>query len=108
MQTENCSPGFWKLNGDYLPGIPDDLDDDDDGDGIPDEADTDDDGDGVPDHMEDPDGDGLPNHMDQDDDGDGVPDHLELDTDQDGETNPQKANLGCSALFLTINFFLCF
>ena len=67
-------------------GIPDYLDEDDDGDGIPDDKDHDDDNDGVPDNLEqDSDGDGIPDHLDDDDDGDGIPDRLEVDTDGDGE-----------------------
>lgn len=44
----------------YFLGIPDYLDDDDDGDGIPDSEDDDDDGDGIPDAKDvDTDGDGT-------------------------------------------------
>lgn len=42
----------------HILGIPDYLDDDDDGDGIPDSEDDDDDGDGIPDSQENVDSDG--------------------------------------------------
>ena len=39
----------------------------------------------MPDNLEqDSDGDGLPDHLDDDDDDDGIPDRLEADTDGDG------------------------
>ena len=57
-------------DGDGLP----DIEDDTDNDGIDDSADDDDNGNGIPDGEEDPDGDGVRNDQDDDDDNDGIPD----------------------------------
>jgi len=76
-------------------GIPD-VEDDGDNDGLSDAVDDDDDGDGITDLMEDRDGDGIPNISDNDDDGDGMPDNwdnddtranAEEDADGDGIVN---------------------
>jgi outer membrane protein OmpA-like peptidoglycan-associated protein len=74
-------------------GVPDYLDDDDDGDGIP-TIDEDLDGDGDPTN-DDSDGDGKPDYLDDDDDGDGIPTQTEVadgaefgdDIDKDGLPN---------------------
>ena len=90
-------------------GIPDYLDDDDDGDGIPDfleeeaktaelsgkvvlpeqptqAAEKDSDGDGIPDYIDDDDdNDGIPDYLDDDDDGDGI-----LDIFEEQEEEPLK------------------
>ena len=75
-------------------------DDDTDGDGIPDFLDDDDDGDMVLTNVEilifrtdksvnyiDTDGDGIPNYLDNDDDGDGIP---TIDEDYNGDGNPMN------------------
>ncbi len=62
------------LNGDGIPDIEADTDQD----GIPDSEEEDPDGDGIPYAEEDPDNDGIPNALDDDDDGDGI-----LDADED-------------------------
>ena len=63
--------GGWKCDGD---GIPDIVDEDDDNDGIPDSED--------PDH---------PSNVDSD--GDGIPDSIDLDDDNDGSKFQQNKNL---------------
>jgi MYXO-CTERM domain-containing protein len=66
---------------------------DTDEDGIPDALDEDDDGDGIPTRLEgafDVDGDGVPNYLDLDSNGDGTPDSeygAEADDDGDGIPN---------------------
>ena len=79
-------------------GTPDEEDDntDTDGDGVPDYLDDDDDGDGIPDEIEgdeDADGDGTPNFLDLDSDGDGIPDEIETAGDADGDGTPNFLDL---------------
>ena len=56
-------------------------------DGIPNHLDDDDDGDGIPDDKEDADGDAVPDHLDNDDDNNGIPNHLD---DDDGYQMTKK------------------
>ncbi len=89
-----------------LPGLPWQLDQDEDG--LPDVADDDDDNDGWPDPFSDPDGNGRPLLLDRatapvwDTDGDGLCDVLDADDDGDGlpdYADPQPLNLSFDAWF---------
>ena len=77
-------------------GVPDILDDDDDGDGVPtdDELGADENGDGQPDDAVDTDGDGKKDYLDTDSDGDGVTDKDDEVRDEDTRCRDSD-NDGC-------------